>query len=107
MNQYLNFNLDVLSCPHCAGEYLHHEEVIVYNRLQEDSERGIAVRTNGINVSQKDTMEGNPSGRRNGVTISFRCETCSSRLLLRVQQHKGQTFMDWDYEPWQTLYPND
>jgi hypothetical protein len=38
-------------------------------------------------------MRGNPSGRRGAILINFWCETCRQTSVLKISQHKGQTFI--------------
>jgi len=93
---------DVLSCPHCGSDYMHHTMVEVYNRTEDaDWDR--------ISVSTCDEMSGNnkyelsidqqgvnPSPRRSGVRMVFNCEQCEKLSKLIIYQHKGQTFMEWE-----------
>jgi hypothetical protein len=41
-------------------------------------------------------ITGNPSERRDGLTIAFRCELCSATPMLRIEQSKGITFVTWE-----------
>jgi hypothetical protein len=44
---------------------------------------------------------GNPSGRRDGLSIKFWCEGCKGVdediLELTISQHKGSTLLGWRY----------
>jgi len=90
---------DVLQCPHCDGDYLHHGNVNVYSRYHEDDER-----TMHTEVSWQETKTAmvesntvpNPSRRRSGMRISFECELCAKESTLAIAQHKGRTFIDWE-----------
>ena len=90
-------SLDVLHCPHCGGNNLHHEIVTVYSR-KEDADQTLETRVAGriaecAIVPSKISL--NPSSRRDGVSITFSCEGCPSRLELTLAQHKGETFIEW------------
>lgn len=82
----------VLLCPCCGFNCLHHDRVDVYLR-DEDAKCGLHVRTRGsVNTSEVDTdMSGNPSERRDGLTIRFWCEGCDARPLMEISQEKGST----------------
>lgn len=87
-----------LLCPSCGGECLHHDRIDVYEPLKEDADAG-----QHVTVEQHDThvsadLTGNPSRRRNGVTIRFWCETCQARPVLRLAQHKGTTYVSMIHE---------
>lgn len=83
-----------LKCPHCGSDYLHQETVAVFNRPEEDSTVGLAMTITGQTV-QPASMQENPSPRRNGLSIDFSCETCSTDSTLNIWQHKGQTMVNW------------
>jgi hypothetical protein len=36
-----------------------------------------------------------PSDRRDGLTITFSCETCEDLPVLSIVQHKGLTLVGW------------
>ena len=95
-----------LVCPACGGSYLHHEEVTVFNRPEDDNQ---VVKTvvNGVGVVVKThaPIDDNPSRRRDGLIIRFWCEGCSSRdqnpvkfFNLAIYQHKGVSYADWRIE---------
>jgi hypothetical protein len=83
-----------LVCPNCGFDYLHHEQVQIFNRQKEDSVTGIYLGIMGTNVAIDTTAEReNPSLRRNGLRITFWCEGCDKKPVLVLAQHKGQTFI--------------
>jgi DNA-directed RNA polymerase subunit M/transcription elongation factor TFIIS len=86
---------DSLSCPYCGNGYMHHKDVVIYNREKEDSNQGLAVQVTPEAVTTSDDLSGNPSARRNGVIIHFECENCSNRYELALHQHKGVTYLHW------------
>lgn len=84
-----------LLCLECGGQYLHHGETRVINRVSEDQSGTIAtIVVDGMSLK---TIEAKDiPGRRDCVEIDFRCENCSeSAFTLRIKQHKGKTLVDW------------
>lgn len=87
-----------LYCPVChEGGYLHHRAVNVYDRADEDAGTGTHVYSCGsvAAVNTSADMAGNPSPRRDGLTIEFYCEICDSEHVLAIFQHKGKTYGGW------------
>lgn len=84
----------VLRCPGCGEEYLHHESMNWFDR-NEDDEHGIHTTISHRQVAVDGKMTGNPSSRRHGFTIHFSCEICNCAPVLAVSQHKGSTYMEW------------
>lgn len=82
-----------LLCPRCKGSMLHHFEVDIFERV-EDQKCGLHanVTNNGVQITQD--LTGNPSARRNGIAIKFFCEDCGSKSALSISQHKGSTYVD-------------
>ncbi len=86
-----------LVCPNCEGLCLHHEQVEVFTRRAEDSEDGARVVCGGDRtVSISPSIEGNPSRRRGGLRVRFRCENCENLPVLILVQHKGSTYLEWE-----------
>ncbi len=94
-----------LACPGCSGNNLHHEHVDVYSRHEDDKE-GVHASV-GIGSAWPDCdgvgdvrvgrdLTGNPSSRRGGIRIRFRCENCQNTPVLMIAQHKGTTYMEWE-----------
>ena len=82
----------VIKCPICGSEWSHHGMVECYERDTEDSLTGVSIKINpelGVLVGRH--MDGNPSGRRNGIKIQIEGESCGHIFYLIVAQHKGQT----------------
>lgn len=82
-----------LLCPWCGGSGMHHISVDVVNRKQEDAVFGLKVHVEEMSFAAKDSLDGNPSPRRNGMTIQFNCELCGENSVLSLYQHKGETFL--------------
>lgn len=87
-----------LVCPNCDDIYLHHGAVEVFNRRHEDGPT-TAIHVDG-HAPTPGTPANNPSSRRDGVTISFWCETCGpdTFITLTLAQHKGTTYLAWAKE---------
>lgn len=64
-----------LKCPSCDSNALHHEKVEVFDR-EDDETEGLHVVISGGKVTTDRNLDGNPSRRRNGLSISFWCENC-------------------------------
>src|SRR5580698_2272706 len=96
----LKFLEDALCCPVCGNNYTHQGAVHVYHRREEDAIEGLSVSVDGLLVvANTDADFWNPSRRRNGLTIDFECEGCDREVrTLSILQHKGQTFMRWDWD---------
>jgi hypothetical protein len=82
-----------LICPSCGNIYLHHDRVEVFEREQ-DMRAGVHVIVAGGKLEHDDNLTGNPSPRRHGLTVHFRCEDCSVRSRLNILQHKGSTYLE-------------
>ena len=93
-----------LICPICDGEYLHQQAVGVYHNpfdsRREDSQ-GFLVTPDGECMVHTRLHAGvlNPSDRRDGMRISFWCESSCKVPDLLMLQHKGTTYMRWEDEP--------
>lgn len=87
----------MLLCPNCGFGYLHHEKVDVYER-GEDATDGLHVAIRGSAKVDRN-MKGNPSSRRDGLRIHFSCEGCSVVSFMTIAQHKGQTYLAFEYKP--------
>jgi hypothetical protein len=100
-----------LTCPRCSESgCLHQQRVFTWFRNEEDSVTGTFVVSDKNTTYSNDFTEqgGNPSERRDGLTIEFTCEFCSGDvpashpcdrvvLYLDIVQHKGHTLMSWKY----------
>ena len=83
-----------LKCPECGSSNLHHKEVEVFER-HEDARTGLHVQVNDNKALTDGNMEANPSPRRQGILIHFSCEKCPTKPVLKIFQHKGTTYMDF------------
>jgi len=89
---YITCTDGTLRCPICGFGYTHHGVVNVYNRETEDSEIGIHACVNGTSCNIDYSMIGNPSRRRDGISIQMRCEN-GCKFVLHIIQHKGETHL--------------
>ena len=90
-----DYDSQVLKCPRCGYVYTHQEVYEIWNR-KEDSDEGMHCLVNGTEVKiDSDASTGNPSSRRQAISISFWCESCGVRSILDIVQHKGLTLVEW------------
>jgi len=78
----------VLLCPSCNTDYLHQGRVNFFYPAQECH---VMVDAPLVQVDQ--SMEGNPSIERQGLTVEFWCENCHGISVLAFDQHKGHTIV--------------
>ena len=86
---------DWLRCPACGEANLHHEKVELFER-KEDEKTGLHVVVAGKKISADTNIKGNPSARRHGLRIYFRCEHCPAKPTISFAQHKGATIVDME-----------
>ena len=85
---------DWLLCADCGSDYLHQEAVEIYCRYEDADADGVRVeQTSGLQSAVPGSQ--NPSERRQGLVVEFRCENCPARPRLVICQHKGQTSIGW------------
>ena len=85
------------SNPDCKSPMMHHDQVNVYCRDDEDLETGIMYQVEVDDQKVKgfnDDMAGNPSSRRDGIVIWLWCERCDVITALCISQHKGNTLIE-------------
>jgi ribosomal protein L44E len=99
-----NFDFSELRCPKCEGLRLHQATVSVFHRREDADEtfRTIAREFETETAVVRSDTSGNPSYRRQGLTIEFECEQChsvepKSVIRLAFAQHKGLTLLHWEY----------
>ncbi|WP_339762592.1 hypothetical protein [uncultured Sulfitobacter sp.] len=96
-NMVSSFGTNTLHCPACDGFYLHQGRTEIFNR-DEDADEGTHVVVDGDNVQMNRDLAGNPSGRRHGLAIHFRCENCTANVQMHIYQHKGNTLVGMEYQ---------
>ena len=98
-----------LYCPgECESHNIHHEVVVVENRTAED-EDGTQFEVDGDTVKTRAISRDKIMGRRDNVLIKFWCEQCGpwdddgdyctgpyAGICLRIFQHKGCTYLEWE-----------
>lgn len=92
--QYIEGFGSLLECPACHGNNLHHGKIEVFERV-EDEKTGLHVSVNNGELMEDKDLNGNPSSRRNGLVVHFKCEQCSAEPVLAIAQHKGNTWVDF------------
>lgn len=81
-----------LPCPHCESEYLHHNQVEIFERREGATEE-LHVIVEETDISIDHCLTRNPSEQRNGLIIHFWCENCGGCSALSFAQHKGRTLV--------------
>lgn len=74
---------------------MHHNKVVVFERPKGEDGDGIKTIHIGVNMTKFDVSEKDMPGRRNSVFIQFECYSCGSSAELRIDQHKGETHVEW------------
>lgn len=82
--------LGELICPSCGSTYLNHYKVEVFER-GEDAKHGVHATVSAGKAVMDTSLAGNPSTRRHGLFVQFRCEGCDANPVLAIGQHKGNT----------------
>lgn len=86
----------VLLCPKCGGDYLHHDQVKTFCREEDEETVVFNIDFKPPKVTKEiGNLSKNPSSRRDAVAIHFYCELCSYLGELTIAQHKGRTFLQW------------
>lgn len=87
---------DVLLCPRCKSMYLHHTDIIVSDRSEDEKWcQETTINTEGTIVNRTPGNY-NPSPHRDGLIIKMWCEECDRTSTLKIYQHKGCTYVAWD-----------
>jgi hypothetical protein len=102
----IQFDDNVLVCPRCDFQYLHHCAVTVYDR-HEDAEFVTKTKircsdtffeephSETVIVTERSSESRNPSSRRHGLAILFFCEGCHETSELTIAQERGTTILAW------------
>jgi len=87
---------DILVCPNCRNNFLKQYKTEIFDR-DEDDVKGLHIITEREKelLTIKSDLKGNPSMRRDGLKIHFKCEMCPVKSVLEIYQHKGQTFIEF------------
>ncbi len=97
----------LLLCPRCGEGYLHHGQITIWERTKGEDGDGFQITVDSWReIAMEAVEEKRIPGRRNAVDIEFSCELCgdfeyepSRTITLRIQQHKGNTVMEWFVTP--------
>lgn len=92
--QYIEGSGNLLECPSCHASDLHHGKVEIFDR-HEDQDMGLHVVVADSTVAIDKNLSDNPSSRRHGLRIHFTCEHCSTKPILTIAQHKGNTWVNF------------
>ena len=86
-----------LLCPSCGDFYMHQKGVTVFDRNEDDETCFVTAAARQEVMVKKRAAPDNPSPRRQGMTIYFRCEFCTPIFKLHIAQHKGVTMLNWSW----------
>jgi hypothetical protein len=84
---------NIYECPFCGFEFTHHGRIEIFER-NEDDKYPNHITVDKYNVTIDRNNEGNPSTRRDGISIQFWCEQCNRIHYLNIAQHKGNTTIE-------------
>lgn len=84
-----------LLCPTFGSNYLHHDRVEIFE-CGEDASQGVHVVVDDGKATFDTSLDGNPSKRRHGLKVYFRCEGCRAKTVLSISQHKGNTYVNFE-----------
>lgn len=94
----------VLLCPHCGENYVHLNEVYIAGRPREDGDIfPVKVDSHGLvteGLSVVVPFGTNGAGRRHTISLVGWCESCSQRIAIAFQQHKGETHVSTLTQTW-------
>lgn len=87
-----------LCCAGCGNSWMHQIGFIWFQR-GDDHSRGAAIYIDstgkhGAFEYEETQNSPNPSPRRDGSIVLFRCELCPAVTGVHYAQHKGQTFVE-------------
>jgi hypothetical protein len=79
-------------CPACGYYCLHQQRIEVFDRAEDDT-AGVHVVVEDVRATIDTNLVGNPSPRRDGLTVALWGEGCDAKPVLSVIQHKGRTYL--------------
>ena len=86
---------DIIICPKCKHELTHQIATEIFSRKEDGEE--ISTSIDAYDGNQSKVIYSNPSNRRQGLRIIFRCED-GCKFALVIYQHKGFTTLDYEKE---------
>lgn len=89
-----------IACPYCKDPHgFHHRRIDAYFRKNDRDKHGPYVSIDyekGLSKYDRfSSMDENPSGKRDGISIWFWCETGCPDSKLNIKQHQGTTYFEW------------
>lgn len=87
-----NGNCLAVPCAHCGCPNTHQQSAESWFR-KEDAAECSHVRASWTGAQVDTKNDGNPSARRQGITIRLTCEWCDGVTALDIVQHKGDTLI--------------
>ena len=95
-------------CPECntgtgyPGEigHMHHFAVEIFSCVEDKPGEHIIIGGGGFDMTKPNimvdtNMDQNPSSRRGGILIHFKCEDCGGIQTMQIAQHKGSSLLGW------------
>ena len=103
--QHFNLNYNsfvlgsVMKCPVCDHDFTHLRTVTVWARSEDCIPNTVFVATQTGDIHIGNSNKGNPSSRRDGLSMVFLCEL-GHIFTIDIAQHKGETHADvrWNIE---------
>ena len=100
---------DTLCCP-CGEENTHQIGIRVCFSQYEDSDKVRTAYADRKTTETREEFRTPDVGRRDAVFIHITCEHCDRLSVLRIQQHKGRTLLQWvknthPWAPWENPPP--
>ena len=86
---------DIVVCPICEHEQTHQIAVEIFSRKEDEKE--ISTLIDFYDGAKKKTIYQNPSSRRQGLRIIFKCED-GCKFAFVIYQYKGFTTLDYEKE---------
>jgi hypothetical protein len=85
-----------LKCPECGGFYLQFKKIEVFDVNEEDkNDEGLHVSVDHEVASVDRHLNSVMGERRHGIVIQFICGECAKQSLFKVNQHNGNTLVDF------------
>lgn len=85
----------LIECLHCGNSYTRQYKTTIYERGEDDKfGKKYTIIGKELKIFKKSKLNGNPSDRRDGITIDIKCEFCGKDTKINIIQHKGQTFIE-------------
>ena len=97
---------DSVQCPNCFQgsdaefSHMHHIGIETFSGKEDHVNEHIIIAGGGIdmpepNIMVDDNVDQNPSSRRGGILIHFKCEDCDTIQTMQIGQHQGVSLFGW------------